>query len=94
MATSIMQTIVDAILTKDKHIQWATSAYIDDVYVDESIVPAAHVKEHLYSFGFLSKEPERLQDGVRVLGLQVWAEDNLLYGRRGDKIPDIPCVIM
>ena len=47
---SIMLTIVDPILTKDKHIQRATSAYIDDVYVDESIVPEARVKEHLYNF--------------------------------------------
>ena len=60
VAPSIMQTIVDAILTKDKCIQRATFAYIDDVYVDESIVPAARVKEHLCSFGLLSKEPERL----------------------------------
>ena len=44
---SIMLTIVDAILTKDKRIQWATSAYIDDVYVDKSIVPVARVKECL-----------------------------------------------
>ena len=50
VAPSIIQTIVDAILTKDKHIQWATSAYI--------------VKEHLTSFGLLSKEPERLQDNT------------------------------
>ena len=61
---SIMRTIVDAILTKDKCIQWATSAYIDDVYVDESIVLAALVKEHLYSFSLLSKKLERLQDGA------------------------------
>ena len=80
-----MQTIVDAILTKDKRIQRATSAYIDDVYVDKSIVPAAHVKEHLCSFSLLSKELERLQDG-----LQVWGEDNSLYWRRGNKIPDMP----
>ena len=93
VAPSIMQTIVDAILTKDKRIQRATSAYIDDVYVDESIVPAARVKEHLCSFGLLSKEPERLQDGARVLGLQVWGEDNSLYWRRGNKIPDMPCVV-
>ena len=39
VAPSIMPTIVDAILTKDKRIQRATSAYIDDVYADESIVP-------------------------------------------------------
>ena len=62
VAPSIMQTIVDAILTKDKHIQQATSANTDDVYMDESIVPVAHVKEHLCSFGLLSKE--RLQDGA------------------------------
>ena len=66
-----MQTIVDAILKKDKRIQQATSDYIDDVYVDENIVPAVRVKEHLYSFGPLSKEPERVQDDSRVLGLQV-----------------------
>ena len=66
-----MQTIVDAILMKDKRIQRATSAYIDDVYVDECIVPVALVKEHLYSFGLLSKEPERLQDGAQVFGLLV-----------------------
>ena len=57
-------------------------------------MPVACVKEHLYSFGLLSKEPERLQDGMQVLGLQVWGEDNSLYWRRGNKIPDIPRVIM
>ena len=93
VAPSIMQTTVDAILTKDKRIQRATFAYIDDVYVDKSIVPAACVKEHLYSFGLLSKKPERLQDGERELGLQVWREDNSLYWRRGNKIPDKPLVI-
>ena len=95
VAPSIMLTIVDEgqLLTKDKRIQRATSAYIDDVYVDESIEPAARVKEHLCIFGLLSKEPERLQDGARVLGLQVWGEDNSLYWRRGNKIPDMPRVV-
>ena len=93
VAPSIMQTIVDAILTKDKCIQRATSAYIDDMYVDETIVPAARVEEHLCSFGLLSKEPERLQDGARVLGLQVCGEDNSLYWRRGNKISDMPRVV-
>ena len=93
VAPSIMQTIVDAILTKNKRIQQATSANIDDVYVDENIVPAVRVKEHLYSFGLLSMELEKLQDGARVLGLQVWGEDNSLYWRRGKKIPDMPRVV-
>ena len=94
VAPSIMQTIVDAILTKDKRIQRATSAYTDDVYMDKTIVPAARVKDHLCSFGLLSKEPERLQDDARVLGLQIWGEDNSLYWRRGNKIPDMPRVVM
>ena len=93
VALSIMQTIVDAILMKNKSIQRATSAYIDYVYVYESIVPAACVKEHLCSFGLLSKEPERLQDGVQVLRLQAWGEDNSLYWRKRNKIPDMPRVV-
>ena len=28
-----------------------------------------------------------------MLGLQVWGEDNSLYWRRGNKIPDVPRVI-
>ena len=56
-------------------------------------MPAARVKEHLCNIGLLSNEPERLQDGARVLGLQVWGEDNSLYWRRGNKIPDMPRVI-
>ena len=54
---------------------------------------AACVKEHLCSFGLLNNEPERLLDGARVLGLQVWGEDNTLYWRRGNKIPDMPRVV-
>ena len=65
-----------------------------NVYVDESIVLAARVKEHLYSFSLLSKDPEKLQDGARVLGLQVWGEDNSLYWKRGNKISDMPRVVM
>ena len=56
-------------------------------------MPAARVKEHLCSFGLLSKEPERLQDGARVLRLQVWGEESSLYWRRGNKIPDLPRVV-
>ena len=52
------------------------------------------MKEHLYCFSLLSKEPERLQDDARVLGLQVWGEDNSLYWTRGNKISDMPCVVM
>ena len=85
VAPSIMQTIVDAILTKDRSIQQATSAYIDDVYVDESIVPAARVKEHLCSFGLLSKEPERLQMVHEYLGYRSGERITLCIGEEGTK---------
>ena len=77
---SIMQTIADAILTKDKRIQQATSAYNDDVYVDESIVPAARVKEHHYSFDLLSKEPVH-----ECLGYRSGERITLYIGEEGTK---------
>ena len=66
-----------------------TSAYSGET----SAYIAARVKKHLYSLGLFSMEPERLLDGARVLGLQVWVEDNSLYWRRRNKIPDMPRVI-
>ena len=47
VAPSIMRTIVDAVLSKDNHVRQATSAYIDDVYINESKVPAMEIKRHL-----------------------------------------------
>ena len=85
VAPSIMQTTVDAISTKDKCIQRATSAYIDDVYVDESIVPAARVKESLCSFDLLSKEPERLQMVHECLGYRSGERITLCIREEGTK---------
>ena len=42
VAPSIMQTNVDAILMKNECIQWATSAYIDDVHIDECRTGSIH----------------------------------------------------
>lgn len=64
---SIMQAIMDAVLLKDETIQQA-----------KSIHTTASVKQHLVNCGLVSKEPERLKDGMRMLGLQVWGECNTL----------------
>ena len=90
VAPSIMQMIVDAVLTQDERTRHATSTYIDDVYVDEGVAFAARVKEHLLNIGLLSKEPERLQDGACVLGLQVREEDGVQHWKRGNEAPHLP----
>ena len=90
VAPSVMRAIVDAVLSKDEHIRRATSAYIDDVYINESVVSATCVKQHLDDFGLASKDPEQLKNGARVLGLQVWGERNTLHWRRGNEVPTMP----
>ena len=85
VALSIIQTIVDAVLTKDECIQWATSAYIDNMYITESVIPVGHVKKHLDSFSLKSKEPEGLKDGVSALGLQVWSSITHYTGEKGTR---------
>lgn len=50
----------------------ATSLYIDDIYVNESIMSADEVKEKLESFGLSSKDLKCLKAGTLVLGLEVW----------------------
>ena len=38
----------------------------------------------------VSKDPVRLKDRARVLGLQVWEKDGTLQWKRGSQIPQIP----
>ena len=68
---SIMQAIVEATLSKDNTIWQATSAYIDNVFINENIASATRVRQHLANFGLASKEVEQLQSSVRLLGLTV-----------------------
>ena len=72
--SSIMRAIVQATLLKDDAVQQVTSAYIDDVFINEDIVSVTRVRQKLANFGLASKEPERLQNGAQVLGLIVQGE--------------------
>ena len=76
VAPSIIWAIVEAALLKDNVVWQATSAYID-VFIKEDIVSATRVKQHLANFGLKNKEPERLQNGARVLGLTVREKDKM-----------------
>ena len=71
VAPHIMKAIVSAVLLQEEAVGHAASAYINDIYVNEDVILANRVREHLARFGLECKDPERLEDGPRVLGLAV-----------------------
>ena len=58
------------VLSLDPLIAAACDHYYDDIIVDEAIVPASQVVEHLAKYGLKSKPPKPLE-GTNVLGLAV-----------------------
>ncbi|KAK4319771.1 hypothetical protein Pmani_009323 [Petrolisthes manimaculis] len=84
VAPLIMKTVLNSVLSQDLEVKRGTSAYIDDVLVNEEVVTASRVVEHLERYGLVSKAPECVVDGARILGLRVWGEHGKLYwGRDG-----------
>ena len=73
-----MQAIVETVLSNHVTVQQATSAYIDDIFIN-SVASAERVKQHFLQFGMESKDPERLEDSAQVLGLEVRGGDLALY---------------
>ena len=69
-----MKIIVNAVLSQQETIKEGTSAYLDDIYVNEDVVLSSHVRSKLAEFGLICKDPECLEDGARVLGLNVQQE--------------------
>ena len=78
VALFIMKSVIDAIVSQDHTIKSTTSAYVDDILINESIVPALRMQQYFLDSGLVSKDLVRLRDGVRVLGLQVWEKDDTL----------------
>ena len=71
VAPLIMKSVIDAIISQDHMIKSATSVYVDDILINENLVPASRIQQHFLDYGLVSKDPVRLRDGARVLGLQV-----------------------
>ena len=69
-----MRSIVKDVIGQDETVSRATSLYVDDIFVYESVCSAAQVKTHLERFGPTCKNPEQLSSGARVLGVYVWEE--------------------
>ena len=88
VAPKVMAAVVYFVLKQDDTINQAASAYIDDIYVKETIVDVEHVAVHFRNYGLAAKEPVRLgcSEGVRILGLRV---DEDLTWRRDGSLPDV-----
>ena len=73
VAPKIMSKIISAVLALDEEVLKATDHYIDDIWVDGSLVKVAKVRKHLQKYGLMTKDPVPPTD-AHVLGLRV-AED-------------------
>ncbi|KFD56609.1 hypothetical protein M513_02285, partial [Trichuris suis] len=85
VAPSIMKAVVDKVLSLAPEVSKGSSAYLDDIFVDESVVSARVVSKHLAQYGLESKSAESVWEGARVLGLQVWGEHDILRWKRGNE---------
>ena len=90
VAPQIMKAIINAVLSQEEKVKKGISAYLDDIYVNEDIMSSLHVKAKLAQFGLICKDPERLEDGARVLGLDVHGKQGSLRWRRGAALPEVP----
>ena len=70
--------VITMIKYQDQEIKRATSAYVNDISIDKSRVSAARVQQHFADYGLVCKDPKQLRDGAKVLGLQVWGENDSL----------------
>ena len=82
-----MKAIVSAVLSQEEAVGYAASAHIEDIYVNEDVMPGTSGREHLARFGLERKDLERLEDGARVLGLVVAMEHGKLRWKRRSMIP-------
>ena len=64
VAPLIMKSVIDAIVSQDHTIKSATSAYADDILINENLVPTSRVQHHFLDYGLVSKDPMRLRDGA------------------------------
>ena len=95
VAPAIMKAVVQAVLDQDDRIRKAVLAYVDDLFVDESVAKADEVIAHFAGFGLKCKAPQRVADGaVRALGLRVTPRrDGGLSWERDNELPAPPSVL-
>lgn len=85
VAPKIMTAIVTKVLAMDEEVREGTDSYIDDIIVNESVIPVGRVESLLRRYGLEPKDAVPLVDS-RVLGLRIrsdgerilWERDNVL----------------
>ena len=80
VAPSVMKSVLTAVLTQDETVDRATSSYLDDIFVNEDVVSVQCDTDHLLRYGLECKPAERVADGARVLGLDVWGSEESYVG--------------
>ena len=65
-------------------------SYLDDIFVNEDVISAQFIEKHLSRYGLECKPAERVADGARVLGLDVWGVRGELRWKRNNAFGDIP----
>ncbi|KRY27734.1 Pol polyprotein, partial [Trichinella spiralis] len=93
VAPLVMKAVLNCVLSRDPDVRKGTSAYIDDILVNESVVAVDRVKRHLAHYGLTCKTHERAADGARLLGLKVWGERGKLMWRRDNNVGGVPDVL-
>lgn len=93
VAPLVMKAVLNCVLSQDQNVRKGSSAYIDDIFVNEDIVGAMKVERHLEKFGLVCKPHERLFNGARVLGLRVWGEQRGLMWKRDYELNDVPEIV-
>ncbi|XP_076049685.1 uncharacterized protein LOC143030423 [Oratosquilla oratoria] len=86
-APRIMTRILKTVLEKTETMKKGTDSYLD-ILVDDSVVSASRVVEHLARYGLMAKEPETLEGAVLGLRLERDGTGNLMF-RRGNEIPKV-----
>ena len=79
MAPQIMKTIIGAVLSQEEKVKEGVSAYLNSIYVNKDIVSLLYVRMKLAQFDLICKEPEWLENGAHVLGLDVHGSAKLRF---------------
>lgn len=90
VAPRIMAKILKTVLARSTEVKAATSSYVDDNLLNESLLTADRLIQHLERFGLATKPPEKL-DGGAALGLRLErGRSGELMFSRGNILPILP----
>lgn len=78
VAFLVMKFIIEAMQSQEESAGRMILTYIDDVYVNENIMFAEHVRAKLAEYRLMCKVPEHLKNGTCMLGTEVCRECNSL----------------